>query len=120
MMAGTNNIESLTAQEVAQLLRLPIKTVYELAKAGIIPGKKYGKQWRFFLSDVIDGHRGSAVLAIKEDSDGGTTPKGQSSLYDRHLLPHSSGKSKTIAPYSWDGNNPEGGAKPREEAKKRG
>ena len=37
----------LTAREVARLLRVNIKTVYENAKAGIIPCVQLGRHFRF-------------------------------------------------------------------------
>jgi excisionase family DNA binding protein len=37
----------MTAQEVAQYLRLDVATVYKLAQAGEIPGVKVGRTWRF-------------------------------------------------------------------------
>jgi excisionase family DNA binding protein len=37
----------LTAEEVAQYLRLPLSTVYRLAQTAVIPSFKIGKHWRF-------------------------------------------------------------------------
>ncbi|MBU0702429.1 MAG: helix-turn-helix domain-containing protein [Chloroflexi bacterium] len=37
----------MTAQEVAQYLRLNKATIYRLAKAGEIPAVKVGRTWRF-------------------------------------------------------------------------
>lgn len=39
--------EFLTADEVAEYLRLPLSTVYKLAQDNVIPGFKVGKHWRF-------------------------------------------------------------------------
>jgi len=39
--------EFLTAEEVAEYLRLPLSTVYKLAQAKRLPGFKVGKHWRF-------------------------------------------------------------------------
>ena len=39
--------ELMTAAEVAVVLRMSRKTVYKLAKAGELPGRKLGGQWRF-------------------------------------------------------------------------
>ena len=41
------NTEVLTVQEVANYLRIDIRTVYRLAKRGDIPCIKIGRQWRF-------------------------------------------------------------------------
>jgi excisionase family DNA binding protein len=42
----------LTAREVAILLRLPVSTVYELARRGVIPGHRIGRAWRFIRHEV--------------------------------------------------------------------
>ena len=39
--------EFLTAEEVAEYLRLPLSTVYKLAQEKRLPGFKVGKHWRF-------------------------------------------------------------------------
>jgi excisionase family DNA binding protein len=41
------NAEFLTAEEVAQYLRLPLSTVYKLVQDKRLPGFKVGKHWRF-------------------------------------------------------------------------
>ncbi len=45
--------EIMTAQEVAQYLRLAEATVYKLAQAGEIPAVKVGRAWRF-KKELID------------------------------------------------------------------
>lgn len=37
----------LTAEEVANYLRLPLSTVYKLVQEKRLPGFKVGKHWRF-------------------------------------------------------------------------
>jgi len=63
------NSEVLTVQEVANYLRVDIRTVYRLAKRGDIPCIKIGRQWRFNRDDIRElvsrGHRNRA----KERSD---------------------------------------------------
>ena len=39
--------EFLTADEVAEYLRLPLSTVYKLVQDKKLPGFKVGKHWRF-------------------------------------------------------------------------
>ncbi|MEW6180941.1 MAG: helix-turn-helix domain-containing protein [Chloroflexota bacterium] len=39
--------EFLTAEEVADYLRLPLSTVYKLVQDQRLPGFKVGKHWRF-------------------------------------------------------------------------
>jgi hypothetical protein len=44
----------LTAQEVAQLLCCSVKTIENHARAGIIPGAKFGDGWVFASELVIE------------------------------------------------------------------
>ncbi|WP_249020237.1 helix-turn-helix domain-containing protein [Conexibacter sp. S30A1] len=37
----------MTAPEVAELLGLPVSTVYYLARRGEIPACRFGRAWRF-------------------------------------------------------------------------
>ena len=37
----------MTVSEVADLLHLPISTVYQLARQGQIPASRFGRTWRF-------------------------------------------------------------------------
>ena len=37
----------LTAREVAELLHLPVSTVYHLARDGQLPATRLGRTWRF-------------------------------------------------------------------------
>jgi excisionase family DNA binding protein len=39
--------EVMTAREVANLLRMPKSTVYELARKGVLPASRLGRTWRF-------------------------------------------------------------------------
>ena len=39
--------EVMTASEVAELLHLPVSTVYHLARQGQIPASRLGRTWRF-------------------------------------------------------------------------
>jgi excisionase family DNA binding protein len=38
--------EVMTAREVADLLRMPTSTVYELARKGVLPARRLGRAWR--------------------------------------------------------------------------
>ena len=42
----------LRAEEVAELLGLPARTVHERAAAGVIPHRRFGKHYRFSRGDV--------------------------------------------------------------------
>jgi excisionase family DNA binding protein len=39
--------EVMTAREVAELLKMPVSTIYELARRGELPASRLGKTWRF-------------------------------------------------------------------------
>ena len=39
--------EVMTAREVADLLRMPTSTVYELARKGVLPASRLGRTWWF-------------------------------------------------------------------------
>jgi excisionase family DNA binding protein len=39
--------EVMTAAEVAELLHLPVSTVYYLARRGELPASRLGRAWRF-------------------------------------------------------------------------
>jgi excisionase family DNA binding protein len=46
--------EVLTAEQLAQLLQLDVRTVRSLAARGEIPGRKLGREWRFSRRAVLD------------------------------------------------------------------
>ena len=45
--------EFLTAEEVAEYLRLPLSTVYKFVQDKRLPGFKVGKHWRFRKETII-------------------------------------------------------------------
>jgi excisionase family DNA binding protein len=45
--SGLTRDEVMTAAEVAELLHLPVSTVYYLARRGDIPACRLGRTWRF-------------------------------------------------------------------------
>jgi len=49
--------EILTAEQVADYLRLSRKSVYRLARAGVLPAKKIMNQWRFERSQLNEWMR---------------------------------------------------------------
>jgi excisionase family DNA binding protein len=73
------NSEVLTVQEVANYLRIDIRTVYRLAKRGDIPCIKIGRQWRFNREDIKDlvggGHQMSPFSS-------GTSIEDRTAAYD--------------------------------------
>lgn len=44
--------EILTPIQVAELLKVHVKTVYKLAKEGAIAGSRIGRSWRFSKSQL--------------------------------------------------------------------
>jgi len=44
---GLTRDQVMTASEVAELLQLPVSTVYYLARRGEIPACRLGRAWRF-------------------------------------------------------------------------
>ena len=42
----------MTAGEVADLLRMPLSTVYGLARRGRIPAHRLGRRWRFVRREI--------------------------------------------------------------------
>ena len=47
VVRGLTRDEVMTAVEVADLLHLPVSTVYHLARRGEIPACRLGRAWRF-------------------------------------------------------------------------
>jgi len=50
--------EVLTATEAAEFLRLTPYAVRSLARRGVLPGRKVGKEWRFYRPDLVSWLRG--------------------------------------------------------------
>jgi excisionase family DNA binding protein len=57
-VAALTRDEVMTAREVADLLRMPTSTVYELARRGVLPARRLGRTWRFLrpkLEELLAG-----------------------------------------------------------------
>lgn len=46
--------EILTPSQVAELLKIHVKTVYRLAREGVITGNRIGRSWRFSKNHILD------------------------------------------------------------------
>ncbi len=71
--------EILTPQEAAEFLRVPLLTVQRQAKAGRLPGRRIGKEWRFSKTVLVkwmatgpDSHD-LELYSRKSDQPGGDT-----------------------------------------------
>jgi excisionase family DNA binding protein len=64
--------EFLTAQEVSERLRLPLSTVYYLAKSGDLPAVHLGRSWRFPCAAVAAlgerNFKSARVLVVDDDA----------------------------------------------------
>lgn len=61
----------LTADEVGRRLRLPLSTVYHLAKTGKLPAVQFGRSWRFSAAGIerMEGGTPSLrVLVVDDDA----------------------------------------------------
>lgn len=55
---GLTRDEVMTAREVADLLHMPVSTVYYLARRGEIPARRLGRTWRFLRPRLEEMLRG--------------------------------------------------------------
>ena len=63
--------EFLTAEEVSVRLRLPLSTVYHLAKTGALPAIQLGRTWRFPSRAIagLSGHKPATASILVVDDD---------------------------------------------------
>lgn len=55
---GLTRDEVMTAREVAELLKLPVSAVHQLARRGELPASRLGRPWRFLrprLEELLGG-----------------------------------------------------------------
>ena len=45
--------EVITPTQVAALLQIHVKTVYRLARKGLLPGRQIGRRWRFSRTEIL-------------------------------------------------------------------
>jgi excisionase family DNA binding protein len=58
LVPGLTREEVLTAREVAELLKMPVSTVYQLARRSELPASRLGRTWRFLrprLEELLAG-----------------------------------------------------------------
>jgi excisionase family DNA binding protein len=56
----------LDGRAVAELLHLPISTVLEYARRGVLPGRKLGRRW-IFLRDEVEAAVRQAPIGASSD-----------------------------------------------------
>ncbi len=67
--------EIITAEQVASMLQVHVRTVYRLARRGAIPGRKLGGGWRFSKGVILQllDHEEQNGKSIKTESQQGLT-----------------------------------------------
>jgi len=45
--------EVITPAQAAALLQIHVKTVYRLARQGVLPGHQIGRRWRFSRTEIL-------------------------------------------------------------------
>jgi excisionase family DNA binding protein len=50
--AALTRADIMTAREVADFLRMPLSTVYDLARRGLLPAHRIGRAWRFVRQEI--------------------------------------------------------------------
>ncbi len=56
----------LDGRDVAELLHLPLSTVLEYARRGLLPGRKLGRRWIFLRDEVEAAVRRAPVVGLKD------------------------------------------------------
>ena len=46
--------EIITPSQVAEILKIHVKTVYRLVREGVITGNRIGRSWRFSKNRILD------------------------------------------------------------------
>ncbi len=64
-MRETNGFERkiMTVKEVSHYLKIPISTIYSLARQGRLRAVKFGKHWRFLEEDIVRNFGGGLNLS---------------------------------------------------------
>ena len=62
--------EIITAEQVASMLQVHVRTVYRLARRGALPGRKLGGGWRFSKEVILQ--------MLAQDEQGGKSLKVES------------------------------------------
>lgn len=57
----------LTASQVAEMLQVHLRTVYKLARRGLIPGRKFGGGWRFSRDEIMKMVSNGRIGSLEPD-----------------------------------------------------
>jgi excisionase family DNA binding protein len=66
--------EFLTAEEVAEYLRLPLSTVCKLVQDKRLPGFKVGKHWRFRIGTITQWIKDQESEVLKGQANNDSNP----------------------------------------------
>jgi excisionase family DNA binding protein len=58
----------ISPAQVAALLRLNVKTIYKLAERGAIPGRRFGRSWRFSKKEILALLAATPTRRVQEKS----------------------------------------------------
>ncbi len=64
----------ITAEQLAELLGIPLQSVWRAARLGRIPSYKMGALWRFDLGEVLEALRQEAGTRQERASEAGSGP----------------------------------------------
>ena len=64
MAENGNGNRVMTINKVSVFLRIPISTIYLLAKQGKLKGAKFGKHWRFLEGDILNYLHGNGRIHV--------------------------------------------------------
>ena len=57
----------LTASQVADMLQVHLRTVYKLARKGLIPGRKFGGGWRFSKEEILKMISSGRLVSLQSE-----------------------------------------------------
>jgi excisionase family DNA binding protein len=89
----------LTVEQVCALYSLHPKTVQRLARQGLLPGFKVGKNWRFFDIDLVLHFRAQSNPLVLE---GAHAKEIKSCHFTKEKTPRSSGVSSPLKESSYN------------------
>jgi excisionase family DNA binding protein len=77
-------VDVLDGAEVAQLLHLPVSTVLDFARRGVLPGRKLGRRWIFLRDELEDAVRSAPTARDARDGGADKAPELQKTTPKRY------------------------------------